>query len=182
MALLRVVLIGAGIVIVLFLVAAVLVGRAVSRASRRIAGGRWRLLELRSNFLPPGPRRNAVLLRRRLDVELRATRDMLQHAPQGLVFRADAVALLNELAGTARQLDAELAAIERFLDPAQQQAALATISGQVEQLIETTYTARQTILRTAAEDRTRQLAALRDSVATQATALDNYQRQRRLSL
>jgi hypothetical protein len=178
----RLILIGVGVVIVLFFLAALLVGRAVRRASRRIDGWWWHVRELRSNWQPPGPRRDATLLRRRLDTELRATRDMLQHAPQGLVFRADAVALLRELAATATELDTELAGIERFLDPAQQRAALDTVSGQVVQLIETTYAARHTILRTAAEDRSRQLDALRDDVATQATALDNYQRQRRLSL
>ena len=183
MALIRLVLIGAGVLVVLTVLAAFVTRRAIRRANLRLGAWRWRLLELRSNFLPPGPRRNAARLRYRLGTELRATRDMLLHAPQGLVFRADATTLLGELAATATQLDAELAAIERFLDPVQQQEALTTVSGQVDQLIETTYAARHTILRTAAEDRIRQLAALRDNVAVQATALDTYQRdRRRLSL
>lgn len=185
MALLRLLLFGVGVLVVLFvlvLVAAVLVRRTVRRAGRRIGSlgaWRWRLLELRSSVQPPGPRRDAARLRCQLDAELRATADMLQRAPQGLIFRADATALLGELGSAAAELDAELAAIERFLDSRQQQAALATISGQVDELIETTYTARQTILRTAAEDRIRQLSALREHVAVQATALDNYQRHRR---
>lgn len=180
MALVRLVLIGVAVVIVVVvLLGVVLVRRAIRHAGRRIAGWQWRLLEVRSNVLPPGPRRNAARLRCRLDTELRATRDMLQRAPQGLIFRADAATLLGDLAATATELDAELAAVERFLDPAQQQTALATLSGQVDQLIDTTYAARQTILRTAAEDRIRQLAGLRDNVAVQAAALDNYQRNRR---
>lgn len=175
----RLILIGAGVIIVLVLLAALLLRRIVRRAGRRLGSWRPRLLELRSNLLPPGPRRNAARLRWRLDAELRATREMLEHAPQGVVFRADATALLAELVATAAELDSELAAIERFLDPAQQQNALAAVSGQVDQVIQTTYTARHTILRTAAEDRVRHLDALRDNVAAQAAALDHYQRQRR---
>jgi hypothetical protein len=162
--------------IVLLAIAALLLRRAVRRARRRIGGWHWRLLELRTYLLPPGPRRDAARLRSRLYAELHATRDMLAHAPQGLIFRADASAVLAEVASTAADLDSELAAIERFRDPAQQQKALATVTAQVEQLIETTYTARHTILRTAAQDRAGQLAALQDKVATQAAAVDNYQR------
>jgi len=178
-ALLRLFVIVVAVVVVLVLLSALLLRRAVRHVGRRLGGHRWRLLELRSSVLPPGPRRDAARLRSRLDAELRATRDMLQHAPQGVIFRADAAALLGELVVTATELDTELAAIERFVDPAQQQTALATVSGQVNQLIETTYTARHTILRTAAEDRVRQLNALRDNVAVQAAALENYRRQRR---
>jgi hypothetical protein len=143
-----------------------------------MSGWQTRVLELRSNMLSAGPRRDAARLRLRLDAELRATSEMLQRAPQGLIFRADAAGLLAELSATAAELDGELAAIDRFLDPAQQRAALATVSGQVDQLIATTYAARQTILRTAAEDRVRQLAALRHNVDVQATALNTYQRDR----
>ena len=179
MALIRLILIGAGVLVVLSLLAVFVTRRAIRHATLRFSAWRWRLLELRANFLPPGPRRNAARLRYRLGTELRATRDMLRQAPQGLVFRADAGSLLGELAATAMQLDTELAAIERFLDPVHQQEALTTVSDQVDQLIETTYAARHTILRTAAEDRIRHLATLRDNVAVQATALNNYQRQRR---
>lgn len=146
-----------------------LLRRGVDESVRRAA-------EVRTRFLPPGPRRDAAVLRRTLDAELRATRDMLETAPEGLVFRADAAAMLHELAVTAAALDGELAGIERFLDPVQQRAALTSIAPQVEQVIETTYTARHTILRTAAEDRDRQLAALRATVAQQAAALDTYRR------
>jgi hypothetical protein len=160
----------------LALVAALVVAGAVVtyRVGRRIGGWRMRALEVRSRFLPPGPRRDAARLRCRLHAELRATRDMLAAAPQGLIFRADAAAVLKDLATTAAQMNTELAAIERFLDAGQQRAALDAVAPQVKQLIDTTYTARQTILRTTVEDRARQLATLRASVATQAAALDNY--------
>jgi hypothetical protein len=158
------------------LVAVLVVAGAVVayRIGRRIGGWRMRFREVRSRFLPPGPRRDAALLRCRMHAELRATRDMLAGAPQGLIFRADAAAVLKDLAVTAAQMDGELAAIERFLDAGQQRAALAAVAPQVKQLIDTTYTARQTILRTAVEDRARQLATLRANVAAQAAALDNY--------
>jgi hypothetical protein len=167
-------------VLLVVLVAGAVVAR---RVGRRIGGWRARFLEVRSRFLPPGPRRDAARLRCRLHAELRATRDMLQTAPQGLIFRADAAALLSDLASTAATMDGELAAIERFIDPRQQRVALDTVTPQVSQLIETTYSARHTILRTAVEDRARHLSELRDSVATQAQALDNYrQNGRELSL
>jgi hypothetical protein len=150
--------------------------RAVRRARRRVSGWQYRLFEVRSRVLPPGPRRDAARLRSRLRGELHATQDMLGQAPQGLIFRADASAVLAELAGAAAELDAELAAIERFLNPAQQQKALTAVAAQVEQLIETTYTARHTILRTAVQDRARRLSALHDTVVTQAAAADKYQR------
>jgi hypothetical protein len=166
----------AGLFVVLAATAALLVGRSLRRARRRIGGWQRRLLELRSYMLAPGPRRDATRLRSRLHAELHATREMLQHAPQGMIFRADASAVLAEVASTAADLDGELAAIERFIDPAQQKRALTIVTTQVDQLIEATYTARQTILRTAVQDRARHLAALRDQVAQQAAAADNYQR------
>jgi hypothetical protein len=166
----------AGVLVGLVVISALLVRRAVRRARRRIGGWQRRLLELRTAALAPGPRRDAARLRSRLHAEVHATRDMLQQAPQGLIFRADASATLAEVANTAADLDGELAAIERFLDPVQQRKALATVTTQVEQLIDTTYTARHTILHTAVEDRARRLAELRDKVATQAAAAENYQR------
>jgi hypothetical protein len=89
---------------------------------------------------------------------------------------ASAAAVLQELADTAAAIDRELVAIERFIDTAQQRAALSAVKPQVNDVIATTYSARQTILRTAVEDRTRRIAALKDSVAAQAAALENYQR------
>jgi hypothetical protein len=104
---------------------------------------------------------------------------MLTTAPQGLIFRADAASVLQDLAATAADLNRELAAVERFVDARQQQAALETITPQVRQLVEATYTARQTILRTAAEDRERHLEQLKAKVAAQAAALDTYRSSRR---
>jgi hypothetical protein len=177
------VLIACGVVVVLAVAGAVLVRRLFRRTGRRIGGWQLRLLEIRAHLLPIGPRRDAARLRYRLHAELRATGHMLEAAPQGLVFRADAATLLQELASTAAALDGELAAIERFMDPAQQRAAIATVRPQIEDLIETTYSARQTILRTAVEDRSKQLAQLRNRVATQAAALETYRKNgRELSL
>ena len=179
----RFVLIVVGVAVVLVAVAVFVVWRLMRRAARRMGGWQTRLLALRAQFQPPGPRRDANRLRSRLHLEMRATREMLQSAPQGLIFRADAGGVLQELADTAGALDRELVAIERFLDARQQRAALTTIAPQVEQLIDTTYSARQTILRTAVEDRERHLAALRDNVANQAAALDTYRKNgRELSL
>lgn len=154
------------------------VGIALARGLRRIRRFadevRWQVTEVRARFQPPGPRRDATNLRRRLQAELRATKDMLESTPDGLIFRADAASVLAELGTAAAAVDRELAAVERFLDNAQQRAALATLRPQAEQLIETTYSARQTILRTAAEDRARRLSALHADVARQAAALDIY--------
>jgi hypothetical protein len=111
-----------------------------------------------------------------LDAEVRAARDMLRNAPQGLVFRADAAALVADLDTTSASLTAELAAIEAFRDAAQQRAALAAIAPQAEQLIETTYRARQTLLQTSAEDRSGELSRLRARVDQQAAALEVYRR------
>jgi hypothetical protein len=177
------VLIAAGVAFVVLAVSAVVVWRLMRRAARRMGGWQTRLIGLRAQFLSPGPRRDASRLRSRLHVEMRATSELLQAAPQGLIFRANAAGVLQELADAAVALDRELVAIERFLDARQQHAALATIAPQVEQLIQTTYTARQTVLRTAVEDRERQLAALRDTVESQAAALDTYRKNgRELSL
>lgn len=170
----RFVLVAGAVTVLVIAVAGFVAWRLMRRAGRRIGGWQTRWLELRSRFLPPGPRRDTARLRCRLHVEMRATRDMLAAAPQGLIFRADAAGVLQELGSTAADLDRELTAIERFVDAAQQRAALLTITPQVRRLIDTTYSARQTVLRTAAEDRERQLDTLRANVAAQAAALDNY--------
>jgi hypothetical protein len=179
----RLIAMALGVLVVLVVVGVLVVRWAIRRAGRRIGGWQWRFVELRTRFQPPGPGRDAGRLRCRLGAELRATRDMLQAAPQGLIFRADATSLFQELSATATAIDGELAAIERFIDAGQQRKALAVVRPQAERLIETTYSARQTLLRTAAEDRERQLSALRSNVATQAAALETYQRNgRELSL
>jgi len=172
----KLIVVALGVLVALLLIGALAVRWVIRRAGRRIGGWRSRFVEVRSRFQPPGPGRDAGRLRGRLLAELRATRDMLQAAPQGLIFRADAAAVLRELSATAIAIDGELAAIERFIDPTQQRNALEMVRPQAEQLIATTYSARQTVLRTAVEDRTRQLSTLRDSVAAQAAALDTYQK------
>ncbi len=160
--------------VTLFVVLVVLAVVAALLLRRVVRGVRHRVADLRPRLLPPGPRRDAAALRGTLQAEMQATRDMLASAPDGYVFRADATALLQELATNAATVDTELAAIERFLDPAQQRRALAALAPQAQQLIDTTYSARHTILRTAAEDRARRLAALEATVAAQAAALDAY--------
>ena len=170
-------------VVLIVLCVAVVVGAVGVLALRwglrrlvRSVGARRRLFLVRSRLLPPGPRRDTATLRARLDFELSATRSMLESAPQGLVFRADAAGILNELVTAATEIERELGAIERFLDPSQQRAALTTIAPQVNQLIDTTYTARHTILRTSVEDRDRRLSSLHADVAKQADALERYRR------
>jgi hypothetical protein len=172
----RLILTALGVLLVLAVLLVVFMTWGIRLIRRRVDPWRYR-------FLPPGPRRDAAALRARLDEELRATRDMLEAAPEGVIFRADAARVLSELVTTAAAIDQELAAIMRFIDPAQLRTALTTITPQVNRLIDTTYTARQTILRTAVEDRERTLAALQTDVAKQAAALENYRRDgRELSL
>lgn len=141
--------------------------RVVARARRRVA-------ELQTASMPSGPRRDAALLRQRLGDEVRSARETLA-APDGRVFLADSASVLAEIVTTAAELDVALANILRFPDPRQQRTALATVTPQVEQLIETAYQARQTMLRTTVADRARQLTNLSESVAHQAAALDTYQ-------
>jgi hypothetical protein len=179
----KIALLAFGVFVVVVAIGVVLLVRGVRRLSQGTGGLAWRVTELRTRLLPPGPRRDVARLRCRLHAELRATHDMLAAAPQGLIFRADANTVLAEVSATAAALDRELAAVARFIDPGQQRAAFSTLSPQVAQLIATSYTARQTIIRTAVEDRSRQLATLRDNVAQQAAALDTYKRNgRELSL
>jgi hypothetical protein len=164
------------VVVVLFVVLAWLGLRLVRRA---VAHGRRRALELRSNFLPPGPRRDAAALRQQLAAELRSTQRTLAAIPNGRIFQADPTRVLAEAAGYTAELDHELAMIETFPDRAQQQAALETLRPQVLQLIETIYTARHTMLRTAASDRSRGLTGLSESVAHEAASLRTYEQTNR---
>jgi hypothetical protein len=160
---------------VVFAVAATLVWLAFRLARRAVAHGRRRALELRSNFLPPGPRRDAAALRHQVAAELRSLRQTLTAQPNGRIFQADPMRVLAEAAEYAAALDHELAMIETFPDRARQHAALETIRPQVLQLVETIYSARQTMLRTAAADRERGLTQLSESVAHEAASLRNYQ-------
>lgn len=157
-------------------VGAVLIWYGVRRTA---AYGRRRLAEFRPQLVPPGPRRDAAVLRQQLAAELRATRAMFAAAPSSRIFQADPAAVLAEAAGFAAQLDEELAIIEAFPDRAQQRTALATITPQVVRLIDTIYSARQTMLRTAATDRERGLTTFSESVAHEAQSLANYERARR---
>ena len=161
-------------VLLLAVVVALAARRVFRRVRRRIGELVGRAGEVRTRFLPRGPHREAALLLQRLHAELRATRDMLEAAPDGLVFRADAASLLHELVTVAVDIDRELRGVEGFLDPAQQRAALKTVRPQAEQLIDTTYTARHTVLSTAAADRGRHLGTLHADVIRQAAALDRY--------
>ena len=165
-----------GVVLMICIVLGWLGLRLVRRA---VAQGRRRALEFRSTFLPPGPRRDAAALRQQLAAELRSTQRTLATAPDARVFQADPTRILAEAAGYAAQLDHELAMIETFPDHAQQHAALAAIRPQVHKLIETIYTARHTMLRTAASDRERGLTSLNQSVAREAAALHIYEQTER---
>lgn len=158
---------------------AICVWLAIRLVRRLVARGRRRVLELRPNLLPPGPRRDAATLRRQLAAELRSTEQTLAAVPNGRIFQADPVRVLAEAAGYAAELDHELATIETFPDRAQQHAALERIRPQVIVLIETIYSARHTMLRTAAADRERGLSDLSEGVAHEAAALRNYEQTKR---
>lgn len=161
-----------------------LVGWLALRRVRRLAA-RWhgRVLAVREACTTPGPQRDAARLRRRLHDEVLATQEMLDAAPDGLVFRADAGQLLASIGTMAAELDRDLRAVEAFRDAAQQKAALAGLGPQVTDLVQTSYAARQTMLRTAIEDRDRVLESLRNRVASQADAFDRYRQEgRELSL
>ena len=167
---------------VLFLLAVgagvLLVRRGARTVRARAVALQPRVQEARVMLLPPGSRRSAAELRAELAAELCATRDLLAAAPQGLVFRADAQALLRDIDNAGRQLDVELHHIERFRDAARRRAALDAVRPQVRQLIATAYSARETVLQTAAADRERSLDALQGDVSRQAAALQSYRRSR----
>ncbi|MDP9094270.1 MAG: hypothetical protein M3N95_15375 [Actinomycetota bacterium] len=179
---------GLGVLIVGCVLALLLARRVVRRYRRGVAQLRSRVLAIGHSASPlsvlippsplirPGPRRDVATLRRQLAAELTSTCDMIKSAPDAMIFRADASAVLREVTASVSALDTELAAIGRFPDPAQQRAGLAMVSPQVRQLVESMYTARRTLLRTAAEDRERALAALKANLDAQASALEVYQR------
>ncbi len=169
------------IVALLLLVGAFVFWRVARRVRRMLEQGRRRLDAARSRVPLPGRAATpAYLLRRRLAEEMTSTKQVLAGStPDTRIFVAEAQPVLAELTATAAALDAELVAIENFPDPRQQRAALATIAPQVEQVIATSYSARQTMLQTAAADRRRRLSALSDTVANEAAALATYKRDRR---
>jgi hypothetical protein len=163
------------ITVIVVAVGAAFVWLTLRLARRAVAHGRRRALEVRSLFLPPGPRREAAALRQQLAAELRSTRHILTTAPNARIFQADPARVLAEAAGYVAELDHELAMIETFPDHVQQRAALEAIRPQVGKLMETIYSARHTMLRTAAADRERGLTHLSEAVAHEATSLRNYE-------
>lgn len=173
------------LVVALVVVAVVALGalvtvRILRRLQRAVEQGRRRVDAAKARMQPPGPRRDVALLRQRLADEMESTRQLLEAIPPGTrIFLAEAQPVLAELATTGAELDAELAVIETFRDPAEQRRALATITAQVEQVVAASYSARQTMLRTAVADRERGLSSLSDTVAGEAESLANYQRRRR---
>ncbi|HEV7205077.1 MAG TPA: hypothetical protein VGN18_10725 [Jatrophihabitans sp.] len=171
------------VLIILLVVAAlgaIVVWAGLRLVRRTVALGRRRALEFRARLLPPGPRRDAAALRHQLAAELHAMQQAIAAAPPGArMFRADPVAVLAEATRIATRLDADLATIETFLDRARQRTALATVTPQVVQLIDSIYSARQTVLQTAALDRERDLSVLGSAVADEAASLRNYEQNRR---
>jgi len=162
-----------GVIVCAF--AALLAWRVVRRVRRFVAQGRRQAAEIRTRLLPPGPRRDAAMLRRRLADEVRSTHQVLTIAPGGRIFLADPVLVLADITTLAAALDEALASVQTFPDPAQQLGALAPIAPQVRLLIDTCYSARQTMLRSAALDRDRTLNSLSASVARQSAALATYE-------
>jgi hypothetical protein len=159
---------------VLVLLAAFAAWLMFRRMRRTVRIWHERVLATRVQWMVPGPRREVAQLRHRLALEMQYTEAMLTTAPDGVIFRADAQDVLRELLEMATGLDTDLRAIEHFSDTAQQKAAVAVIAPQAEQLIATSYSARQTIVRTSAEDRDRRLARVRDQVAAQEKAVAAY--------
>lgn len=168
------------IVLVLVLAVCAAGGYAAWRVARRTRDAvdrvRVRAQLAQTKLMPGGPRRDAALLRQRLDAQVRAARAVLG-APDGQVFRADARSVLAEITVSARELDNALASIDR-MTPSQQIEALPVITPQVEQLIRTTDVACRTLLRTRAETRAGQLDALAGGVDFEAASLETYERDR----
>lgn len=171
----------AGVLVVVLVWA--LIALVVWRAARFVRGVAWRCrgraAGFRAAFGPPGPARDVLRLRQRLTDEVRSTARMVAAAPGQRVFQADAATVLAEITAAAGPLDSALADIASFRDPGQQRVAVATVGPQVEQVIETCYTVRQTMLRTAAADRTGSLNLLSATVAQEADALAIYERGKR---
>jgi len=110
-------------------------------------------------------------------VESRAAEVMLAWAKDGRLFTADARALIADLKINASAVDADLASVGAYTDPAQQRSALDALGPQVAQLIQTSYLARQTMLQTKATDRQWRLTDLSEQVEQQAEALQIYRQQ-----
>lgn len=156
-------------------VGALVTWRLVRRARRGLDYMRRRSAEARIRFLPPGPRRDAAVLRLDLAAEIRAARELFA-TKSGRIFRADAGVVLADLTAAAADLDDALRIIDTLPDRAQQRAALTSVLPQVRQLIDTSSSARRTMMRTAELDRERKLQSLSTSIAHQADALATYER------
>lgn len=165
------------VVVLALCVAGVVIARRVTRRTRdAVDRVRIRAQLAQTQLMPSGPRRDALLLRQRLDAQLRATRAVLG-APDGQVFRADAPTVLAEITTAAGELDTSLAGIATMTD-AQQREALPVIAPQVEQLINTADTACRTLLRTRAKTRSGQLDELTGDIDFEAASLATYERDR----
>lgn len=165
------------VVVVALCVGGAVVARRVTRRTRdAVDRVRIRAQLAQTKLMPSGPRRDALLLRQRLDAQVRAARAVLG-APDGQIFRADARTVLAEITTAAGELDTSLAGIAAMTD-AQQREALPVITPQVEQLISTADTACRTLLRTRAKSRSGQLDALSSGIDFEAASLATYERDR----
>ena len=146
----------------------------VSRRVRRWRGWHRGAATIQPRAMMPGPGRDVARLRRDLRDEVQAADLMLSRAKNGRVFIADARALLDDLKVNAAAVDADLASVQAYADVTQQRSALHALRPQVAKLIQTSYLARQTMLRTEIADRERHLTDLNDHVERQAEALKIY--------
>ena len=168
------------VVAVLLIAVCIAGGVGARRVTRRtrdtVDRVRIRAQLAQTRLAPDGPRRDAALLRQRLEAQVRAARAVLG-APDGQVFRADAPTVLAEIVASAVELDTSLAGIDEMTE-VQQRDALPVITPQVEQLITTADTACRTLLRTRAKTRSGQLDTLSSSIDFEAASLQTYERDR----
>ena len=164
------------LMMLVFLLTAMLLLWRVYRRVRRWRGWHRGGAALQPRALRPGPGRDVARLRRDLGQEVEAADVMLSRAKDGRLFIADARALLDELKTNAAAVDADLASVQDYADMAQQRSALDELRPQVARLIQTSYLARQTMLRTEIADRERRLTDLHEHVERQAAALEIYRR------
>ena len=162
------------LMMLVFLLTAMLLLWRVYRRVRRWRGWHRGGAALQPRALRPGPGRDVARLRRDLGQEVEAADVMLSRAKDGRLFIADARALLDELKTNAAAVDADLASVQDYADMAQQRSALDELRPQVARLIQTSYLARQTMLRTEIADRERRLTDLHEHVERQAAAFTIY--------
>ena len=162
------------LMMLVFLLTAMLLLWRVYRRVRRWRGWHRGRAALQPRALRPGPGRDVARLRRDLGQEVEAADVMLTRAKDGRLFIADARALLDELKTNAAAVDADLASVQDYADTAQQRRALDELRPQVARLIQTSYLARQTMLRTEIADRERRLTDLHEHVERQAAAFTIY--------